>query len=250
MRDVEIEIKVRDRCGGDDAFEVVLIAAESNEPDNGKGDGDTTGDIQGASIGEDDRNVRLRSERSGNGKGRIYTLTYRVTDGSGNATEVEAKVYVPHDFSDAKDRLGDMGGDRDELDPICTDPAAAADEFVDAVPEIGIYPDAKSCIRACRVWAKGCRGIVKGAAKCVRSETKSLLLLDLYECKTLDDRDAVRECKAELKGEVAESEVEFRQAVADGRDTCESVGRRCADACEDLHDENGDDFDDEGIGED
>jgi len=250
MREVEVEIQVRDRCGDTDSFDVVLIAAESNEPDNGKGDGNTTNDIQGASIGEDDRNVRLRSERSGNGSGRVYTLTYRLTDGSGNETEAEVKVYVPHDFSDLKDRLGDMGGDRDELEPICTRPDDAADEFVDAVPEIGIYPDAESCIRACRVWARGCMGIVKGTAKCVRSETRSLLQLDLYECKNLDDRADVRECKAQLKGEIGEFKAEFRQAVTDGRGTCERVGRRCANACEDLHDENGDAFDDEGVDED
>jgi len=250
MREVEVEIKVRDRCGDADSFDVVLIAAESNEPDNSKGDGNTTDDIQGASIGEDDRSVLLRAERSGNGSGRVYTLTYRLTDGSGNETEAEVKVYVPHDFSDVKDRLGDMGGDRDEMEPICPSPAAAAGEFVDAVPEIGIYPDAESCIRACQVWTRGCRGIVNGTAKCIRSEMRSLLQLGFNDCRSLDDRSEVRECKAELKGEAAGYRARFRQSVADGGDTCESIDRRCTNACEGLHDENGADYDDEGVGED
>jgi hypothetical protein len=35
-------------------------------------------------------------ERSGNGSGRVYTVTYRVEDGHGNFTEVSGEVRVPH----------------------------------------------------------------------------------------------------------------------------------------------------------
>ncbi|HEX5004466.1 MAG TPA: PKD domain-containing protein [Gemmatimonadales bacterium] len=77
---------------------VELVSVTSNEPDNGLGDGDTTGDIAGAALGTDDRSVQVRSERSGTGTGRIYTFVYRVTDGSGNATEATAEVRVPHDM--------------------------------------------------------------------------------------------------------------------------------------------------------
>jgi len=76
---------------------VELVSVTSNEPDNGLGDGDTTGDISGATLGTDDRSVQVRAERSGTGTGRIYTFVYRVTDGSGNATEATATVTVPHD---------------------------------------------------------------------------------------------------------------------------------------------------------
>ena len=76
---------------------VELVSVSSNEPDNGLGDGDTTGDIAGATLGTDDRSVQVRAERSGTGTGRIYTFVYRVTDGSGNATEASAAVTVPHD---------------------------------------------------------------------------------------------------------------------------------------------------------
>jgi hypothetical protein len=94
LREVEVRVDVSDRCAGEGDFEVELIEAKSNEPDNSTGDGNTVNDIQGADIGSDDRDVRLRAERKGNGNGRVYTLTYRVTDPSGNETDAEAKVYV------------------------------------------------------------------------------------------------------------------------------------------------------------
>jgi hypothetical protein len=37
----------------------------------------------------------LRAERSGVGTGRIYTITYLVTDGCGNSTSASATVTVP-----------------------------------------------------------------------------------------------------------------------------------------------------------
>jgi hypothetical protein len=95
MHEVEVQVSVSDRCSGEGDYEVELIAATSSEPDNGRGDANTVNDIQGADVGSDDRDVMLRAERTGNGNGRVYTLTYRVTDRSGNETEAEAKVYVP-----------------------------------------------------------------------------------------------------------------------------------------------------------
>jgi endo-1,4-beta-xylanase len=74
---------------------VRLVSITSNESDIGLGDGDTSNDIQGASFGQDDREFRLRAERSGTGSGRIYTITYAVTDGSGNSTLGQATVQVP-----------------------------------------------------------------------------------------------------------------------------------------------------------
>jgi hypothetical protein len=40
--------------------------------------------------------VRLRAERSGNGSGRIYTLTLTCTDAAGNKSVRTATVLVPH----------------------------------------------------------------------------------------------------------------------------------------------------------
>jgi len=70
---------------------IMLVSVTSNEPDNGEDDGDTIDDI----VIVDDYNFLLRAERSGVGTGRIYTITYRVTDACGNTTEVSATVIVP-----------------------------------------------------------------------------------------------------------------------------------------------------------
>ena len=39
---------------------------------------------------------KLRAERSGTGNGRIYTITYMVTDACGNSTTMQVTVSVPH----------------------------------------------------------------------------------------------------------------------------------------------------------
>jgi hypothetical protein len=75
---------------------VRLISATSSEPDNGLGNGDTIGDIQGAQTGTDDREFDVRSERSRTGPGRVYTIVYEARDASGNATVRTATVVVPH----------------------------------------------------------------------------------------------------------------------------------------------------------
>jgi hypothetical protein len=74
---------------------VELLSITSSEPDNGLGDGDVAGDIQGAAFGTFDTSFQLRAERSGSGNGRTYTVTYRATDDSGNVTTVSATVFVP-----------------------------------------------------------------------------------------------------------------------------------------------------------
>ena len=76
-----------DKKGGDD----------DDHDDDDKGDGNTVNDIQGWLVGSADILGQLRAERSGNGPGRVYTLTYRGTDLAGNATTSSCKVTVPHD---------------------------------------------------------------------------------------------------------------------------------------------------------
>ncbi|NOU88721.1 DNRLRE domain-containing protein [Paenibacillus sp. LMG 31460] len=71
---------------------VVLTSITSNEPDSGQGD------IQ-ANIGTTDNSFLLRAERSGQGSGRIYTITYTATDKAGNKTIASVTVTVPHDQS-------------------------------------------------------------------------------------------------------------------------------------------------------
>lgn len=80
-------IGVSDVCDANP--KVTLVSISSNEPG--------AGDIQGASYGTDDRSFLLRAERSGMGKGRVYTVSYRATDASGNAISATAQVVVLHD---------------------------------------------------------------------------------------------------------------------------------------------------------
>jgi hypothetical protein len=63
----------------------------SNEPVDGLGDGDTAPDWI-VSAGR----LQLRAERSGGGSGRVYTVTYTLTDRAGNTSQVSATVTVPH----------------------------------------------------------------------------------------------------------------------------------------------------------
>ncbi len=91
---ITANIQVSDTCDPNPTVELVSIT--SNEPDNGLGDGDTPNDIQNASVGTDDRAFSLRAERAGSGSGRIYTVTYRAKDHSGNASLTTAQVKVPH----------------------------------------------------------------------------------------------------------------------------------------------------------
>jgi hypothetical protein len=75
---------------------VDLVSVTSNEPDNAPGDadGNTTNDI----VIVDDDIFRLRAERSEDGTGRIYTITYLATDACGNVTQATAAVRVPLGF--------------------------------------------------------------------------------------------------------------------------------------------------------
>jgi hypothetical protein len=70
---------------------VTLVSVTSNEPDNGDDDGDTIDDI----VIVDAVTFNLRAERSGIGTGRVYTITYQVTDACGNVTQQSATVSVP-----------------------------------------------------------------------------------------------------------------------------------------------------------
>jgi hypothetical protein len=93
LRTITANITTSDVC--DAAASVKLVSITSNEPDNGLGDGDVPFDIQNAAFGTDDRSFALRSERGGGGNNRVYTVTYEVTDGSGNTTVQQATVTVP-----------------------------------------------------------------------------------------------------------------------------------------------------------
>jgi HYR domain len=83
-----------DTCDPSVNIDSVRIASvASDEPENSIGDGNTTDDIV---IAGDCKSVQLRSERIGSGNGRVYTITFKVTDASGNVSTATAKVTVPH----------------------------------------------------------------------------------------------------------------------------------------------------------
>jgi uncharacterized protein len=88
---VEVQATVTARDNFDMNPTLALVSVTSNEPDDGEDDGNTTDDI----IIVDDFNFLLRAERSETGPGRIYTITYRVTDTCGNETIQSATVSVP-----------------------------------------------------------------------------------------------------------------------------------------------------------
>lgn len=110
LRDIELNVVESDACDPDPDF--TLTSITSNEPENGTGDGDTTGDIQGADLGTDDRRFQLRSERAGNGSGRVYTVIANVTDASGNSTNGSTQIVVPHDQGDAKSNKANKAAEK------------------------------------------------------------------------------------------------------------------------------------------
>jgi uncharacterized protein len=93
---VDVEATVVADDDFDAAPDVALVSVTSNEPDNGRGDGNTTDDI----VIVDEDSFRLRAERAGNGSGRVYTITYRATDACGNTVTERATVTVPRSRSD------------------------------------------------------------------------------------------------------------------------------------------------------
>ncbi len=87
--DIDATVSVSDNFDTDPM--ITLLSVTSNEPDNGKGDGNTVNDI----VVVDDFHFMLRAERSGTGSGRIYTIDYRVTDACGNSATASTEVHVP-----------------------------------------------------------------------------------------------------------------------------------------------------------
>ncbi|HXV14865.1 MAG TPA: hypothetical protein VEC56_11730 [Candidatus Krumholzibacteria bacterium] len=236
---IETDVRVRDRCSGagDEDFGVELIDVRSNESDNGLGDGNTSNDIQGADLGSDDRSVMLRAERAGPGSGRIYTLVYRITDGSGNTTDAEANVHVPHDFADLKDLIGRDDDDEEDMEAICRRPADAVDQLAEMFPGLGSANDEGVCNDICRAWARSCDDIAKGSGRCVAGEEKALAVIAFAECKDSDDRRDIAECREAVKDELAAQKAELRVETDEARDRCANMGRRCANACDDMFDD-------------
>jgi parallel beta-helix repeat protein len=91
MVPVSVNVSVSDNCDSKPVCKITSIS--SNEPENGLGDGDTAPDwkITG------NLTLNLRAERSGKGKGRVYTINVMCKDVYGNGSAGTATVTVPHD---------------------------------------------------------------------------------------------------------------------------------------------------------
>ena len=70
---------------------VELVGVTVNEPEDGQGGGHTVEDVHVTPDGQ----IFVRSERSGKGGSRVYTITYRATDAAGNVSFASADVVVP-----------------------------------------------------------------------------------------------------------------------------------------------------------
>lgn len=89
MVPVTIAVTATDACSA--AVTSRIVAVESNEPEDGLGDGDTAPDWEFTGL----LTLNLRAERSGTGDGRTYTIIVECKDANGNVTTGTATVTVP-----------------------------------------------------------------------------------------------------------------------------------------------------------
>ena len=89
MVDISIEANANDNSG----ILSLSVAIESNEPQ------EETPDWTDPVIDQETGLIsfQLRSERSGSGDGRTYSVTITATDSSGNSSEALIEIIVPHD---------------------------------------------------------------------------------------------------------------------------------------------------------
>jgi HYR domain len=74
-----------------------VVKVYSNEGELAQGSGNMSPDAKNIASGT----LRLRSERSGSGTGRVYLIVATTTDSSGNVGFCSSTVVVPHDQSPA-----------------------------------------------------------------------------------------------------------------------------------------------------
>jgi uncharacterized repeat protein (TIGR03803 family) len=89
MVTIRLSARLGDDCG---PTTWKIIDVRSNEPVNGRGDGNTTPDW----LVTGDKSLQLRAERSSNGAGRVYSIIIQATDAAGNRSQPEiVTVKVP-----------------------------------------------------------------------------------------------------------------------------------------------------------
>lgn len=93
MWEIGLTVDVFDICDVDPHCEIVAVT--SSDPVNATGDGNTMPDW----VVTGDLTLSLRAERSAPQVARIYTITVRCTDDSGNSAERDVEVRVPRNRS-------------------------------------------------------------------------------------------------------------------------------------------------------
>ncbi|MHC4067334.1 MAG: immunoglobulin-like domain-containing protein [Planctomycetota bacterium] len=92
-------VNLTDLCEGELEVDALgpIMSIYSDEPEdaNGNGDGRTANDI--VILGSSD--FKLRAERQGGGNGRVYGVTFEVSDAAGHTAEATCYIGVPHDQS-------------------------------------------------------------------------------------------------------------------------------------------------------
>jgi len=88
LEPVSISAATADACTQPPACRIVSVT--SNEPSNGKGDGNTDPDW----VYTGDLSLLLRAERSGTGTGRVYTIGVSCTDAAGNVSETRTVIVT------------------------------------------------------------------------------------------------------------------------------------------------------------
>ena len=79
-----------------DAITLTIDGITQDEPTNDTGDGDTSPDGDG--VGTD--TAQIRAERSDDGDGRVYEISFTADDGNGGMCTGSVSVGVPHDKKD------------------------------------------------------------------------------------------------------------------------------------------------------
>jgi hypothetical protein len=105
MIDVYLDYLASDNSG----MVSTSLLIESNEPLTGLSGGDKFPDWEIV----DDRHVRLRAERSPNRSGRIYTISIRASDTSGNSAERYVHIEVPSNLQDYDRKVGWYNADKE-----------------------------------------------------------------------------------------------------------------------------------------
>ncbi len=156
----QIQVEVQDAC--DPHPSVSIVNATSSEPALTPGSGETTPDVF---VGSEA--LCLRSERSGTGDGRTYTIAVQATNVNGlTSPAVTVAVTVPHDEG-AASRCPALSPDQllADGDPLCsftTDGGAAT-----TADPSGVVRSA-GCSSAPGTPGDGLLAFLLGLASCVR----------------------------------------------------------------------------------